>query len=252
MSRPLPARRLHLLGLGLLGCALLVASCGKTDASFSNETPGVGADGGTKGGSDATQTPTGGVTTTGGSQAGRAGSSTHAGSGTGGGSGATSGGAGAGMGGTAPRAGSGGTASGGAPPSEAGAGGADAPLGVDCRATHCAPGDVCVYCGADAICVPHPVTDPEAYAKATATCVPPPYGYSECDGPEDCPRDQYCVAHDGPDGRQRCRSAPAAPGFCCFSCDAPVNCTLCRDDSDCPDGEICSVVFDTLKGCSKH
>jgi hypothetical protein len=254
MSRPFPALplRLYLLGLGMIGCTLLVASCGKTDATFSNNTPGAGVEGGTKGGSDSAQMASGGVSTRGGSQSGGAGSSTRDGAGTGGGSGSAGigGGAGGGAGGTAPGAGRGGAASGGASTGEAGAGGADAPLGVDCRDTHCVPGDVCVFCGADSLCVPHPVTEPEAYAKATATCEPAPYGYSECDGPEDCPRDQYCVAHDGSDGRQRCRSAPA-PGFCCFTCDAPVDCTLCRDDSDCPDGESCSVVFGNLKGCTK-
>jgi hypothetical protein len=238
-------RRLALLAPSVIGCALLVASCGKTGASFSDDGAGGNVNGGAKAGSSMGISG-GGVAMTAGGRMGDSGSSTGVGGSKSGGSG----GGATGSGGSSVTAGAGGV-----PLGEAGAGGADPLLGVDCRDSHCAPGDVCVVCGmpggSEWRCVPHPVTQPEAYQTATASCEPEPFNYSECDGPEDCPAEQYCVAQDGADGRQRCRVTPAAGSFCCFTCDAGVNCTLCRDDRDCAEGEACGIVYESLKGCTR-
>jgi hypothetical protein len=244
--RHTPLGWLSPLTVVVVGSALLVASCGKTGVTFHDPVAGASADGGAKAGS-AGETASGGAATSGGARTGDAGSSSAGSDGKGGaGNGGSAGGGGPAKGGAA---------SAGASTAEAGAGGADPLLGVDCRDTHCDTGDVCISCGmpggAEWRCAPHPVTEPDAYENAIAACETEPYGYSECDGPEDCAGDQYCVAQEGADGRQRCRSTPA-PGFCCFSCNALVNCTLCRDDRDCPDGESCNVVFEKLKGCKKN
>jgi hypothetical protein len=244
-------RRLTLLGLGITGLALLLSSCGKTGSTFGGNAAGTHAAGGATAGSS-TGTAGGGVPMTSAGRTSDAGSAPGGNAGRGGGGGGGASGANGGGGPAAGVAGIGGT--GGMSVGEAGAGGMDPQLGVDCRNTHCATGDVCVSCGmpqgAEWLCAPHPVTSPQAYATAIASCSPAPYGYNECDGPEDCASDQYCVSKEGDDGRQRCRSTPA-PGHCCFTCNALVDCTLCRDDGDCPDGESCSVVYDKLKGCTK-
>lgn len=240
--------RLTLLALGLVGSVLMTASCGKTGATFSDPPLGSGGTSGASGARDPEPTgagrggsagaPLGGTSATAGAAAGMSSS------------GGAGGGGAAAMGGRGGTPAASGAAAGGAVTVEGGASGTDAPVGVDCGTAHCAVGHVCVYCSGARLCVPHPLTQPEAYAKATASCQPAPFGFDECDGPEDCPSDQYCVAHDGNDGRQRCRAMPA-PGFCCFTCDALVNCTLCRDDGDCPDAEACSVAFQDIKGCHR-
>jgi hypothetical protein len=232
------------LGLGIVGAALLVAGCGQSRADFGDNLPSSATDGGTAG------TSAGG--SSGGNTAGHSGlSSAGNAANVGGDDGAA--GARSDGGGTAGNGGGGGS-SGGGSTGEAGADGADPLLGVECDNQRCLPGNVCVACpapgGLEWLCVPHPVTEPAAHADATAQCLPRPVDYNECDGPEDCPPDDYCVARQGIDGGQRCRDAPSpASGSCCFTCGALPDCTLCRDDSDCPDGRTCAVVYENLKGC---
>jgi hypothetical protein len=245
-------RRFTLFGVSIIVSGLFSVSCGKTGAPSASNAAGATAEGGSNAGSS-TAMAGGGIAIVGGSRTSDAGSSTG-GSGNNGGEGPDGGSESRAGSGAVAGASTGGTA-GGAAGGEAGAGGLDPLLGVDCRNTHCGAGDVCVFCGspvgADYRCAPHPVTAPEAYAMATASCDPAPYGYNECDGPEDCPSDRYCVAKDGVDGRQRCRSTTPSRPFCCFTCNASVDCTLCRNDSDCPEDEGCGIVFETLKGCTK-
>jgi hypothetical protein len=237
--------RLALLGPSIISAALVVASCGKSATNSSDGAMGHpdGAQAGSSIGGSSMAMAGGGVARTSGGRTGDAGSST-------GGSASNGGGGAQGSAGSSATAGAGGL-----PLGEAGAGSTEPLLGVGCRNSHCVPGEVCVICsmpeGAEWRCVPHPVTAPEAYETATASCEPVPFNYSECDGPEDCPSDQYCVAAEGADGRQRCRSAPAVRPFCCFTCNALVNCTLCRNDGDCPEGEACGIVYESLKGCTR-
>jgi hypothetical protein len=232
------------LGLALL----LVAGCGETRADFADAaagTSGAGAAGHSAGAS---------------AQAGLSSGGSKAGGGTAGntaGAPAGSGGVAGGNGGAGESAAGGGAGGEGAT-GEAGASGVDPLLGVDCHGQHCELGDVCLPCpGAAALqwlCVPHPVTEPAAFAEATSQCEPPPNEYRECDGPEDCSPGRFCVAKEGgADGGQRCRDEPSpVSGSCCFTCGALPNCTLCRDDGDCPDGRSCVVVFEELRGCKSN
>jgi hypothetical protein len=93
------------------------------------------------------------------------------------------------------------------------------------------------------LCVPHPEGDPIGYAAAIEPCdAQPSPSFDDCDGPEDCESDQFCVAREGSDGLRRCRDMPSTVDFCCFTCGAPVDCTICRSSQDCTDGENCSLV----------
>jgi hypothetical protein len=231
--------------LGIVGAALLVAGCGQSRADFADNLPSSTTDGGSGGAS------AGGSSA--GNAAGHAGLSSAGNAANGGGDDGAAGALSDGGGGAAGKGGGGGS-SGGGSTGEAGADGADPLLGVECHNQRCLPGNVCVACpapgGLEWLCVPHPVTEPAAHAEATAHCQPRPVDYDECDGPEDCQADDYCVAREGIDGGQRCRDAPSpVSGSCCFTCGALPDCTLCRDDSDCPAGRTCAVVYENLKGC---
>jgi hypothetical protein len=122
--------------------------------------------------------------------------------------------------------------------------------GWPCGDQRCSVGQTCIRCLIQSQtlprCVPSPEQDPTAYASATAACEAPPFARVDCDGPEDCATAQYCVAHEG----TRCQNQPSTMHFCCFSCDAITDCTLCRSDQDCPNGETCepNEVADS-KGC---
>jgi hypothetical protein len=227
---------------------LLVAGCGQSRAVFDDNPPGVSGQAGTSAGGSSS-----GGSSSGGGSAGHAGVSSGGRAGSMGANDGGAAGAAADSGGTAGNS-SGGT-SGGGSTSGAAAGGADPQIGVDCRNQRCIGGNVCVTCstpsGLEWLCVPHPLAEPAAHAEATAHCAPPPNGYDECDGPEDCGLDQYCVAREGVDGGKRCRDEPSPPsGSCCFTCGALPDCTLCRNDGDCPEGRSCTVVFESLKGCT--
>jgi hypothetical protein len=225
----------------------LVAACGQTRTTFADDPPVAGKNaGGAAGGGSVSGGATGQAGVAAGGRSGAAGS-------------AEAGAAGARPGGSSNTGGSGGESSGGAAMGEGGAGGApDRWLGVDCRDQRCLPGNVCVTCtgasGLQGLCAPHPTIDSDGYAEATAQCEPRPREYDECDGPEDCAENQYCVARQGgDDGGQRCRDMPSpASGSCCFTCGALPDCTLCRDDSDCPEGRSCSVVYEALMGCKRN
>ena len=136
----------------------------------------------------------------------------------------------------------------------AGFGGGNPLLGIDCADARCEPGQACVVCSPDdgtpgaQRCVPHPVQDPAGYAAATAGCRPTSI-YNDCDGPEDCAPEEFCVAREEQDGFIRCRTMPANTSFCCFSCGAPTDCTLCRTTDDCPDEQTCQPVETGLMGC---
>jgi hypothetical protein len=141
-------------------------------------------------------------------------------------------------------------AAGAAAASQAGAGGSADQwdpdlLGFDCDSKRCAAGQACIRCfvgdTSSRICVPSPSGDPAGFATATAACEQPlPKIFDECDGPEDCPGAQYCVAAESANGFMRCRDEPsAANGSCCFACGALTNCTLCRSAADCPENRVC-------------
>ncbi|HTQ04639.1 MAG TPA: hypothetical protein VMI54_12315 [Polyangiaceae bacterium] len=147
--------------------------------------------------------------------------------------------AGAGQGGRAEtnQGGSGGTNS--------SVGGAGPMPGFSCDGTAtCQKGEWCVDCNQGEItvglCAPNPQADPPGYKAATASCLTLGAQYSDCDGPEDCDADEYCVlAGDHAGGV--CQTTPAPdPATCCFTCDAPPVCTLCWLDSDCPFGFTCT------------
>lgn len=239
----------HSRGLGPVGALLLAAGCGQTSAAFDDDLPSGTAGGGMSAGGNSA-----GSNSSAGARAGHGGLASGGSAGSVGGSEAGPAGAPAEGGSTAGTSAGGGGSSSGGSMSEAGTSGGDPLLGVDCRDQRCVPGNVCVVCSAPSglewLCVPHPVTQPAAHAEATAQCEPQPAEYDECDGPEDCQPAQYCVARQGIDGGQRCRDAPSpVSGSCCFTCGALPNCTLCREDSDCPEGRSCVVVFEDLKGC---
>ena len=160
-------------------------------------------------------------------------------------------------GGTA--AGSGGEATAGAPITLAGAGGTESAagaggvaqdwdpelLGFACDSARCSVGQACIRCvvgdAGSRRCVPNPAADPTGFAAATAECTKPPVTiFDECDGPEDCPGSQYCVAAELANGFMRCRNEPSSVnGSCCFACGAATDCTLCRSSADCPDNVAC-------------
>lgn len=133
----------------------------------------------------------------------------------------------------------------------AGAGGATgSEEGWPCGDQRCSLGQTCIRCLIQnqslPRCVPNPDQDPTAYASATAACEAPPFAREDCDGPEDCPTSQYCVANQG----TRCQNQPSTQHFCCFACNAITNCTLCHSNQDCPAAETCepNEVADS-KGC---
>lgn len=137
-----------------------------------------------------------------------------------------------------------------------GAGGASqGPLGIECDAATCMIGQACVFCVTEdssvRICVPHPERDATGYAAATEACASQPtQSFDDCDGPEDCEPHQFCVARAGADSFMRCRDMPSTLHSCCFDCGALADCTICRNDRDCPDGETCSrAIRDGFKGC---
>jgi hypothetical protein len=231
------ARRLTWLGAWLgLHTALLAAcggysknsgdgsagSSGEGGPAHSNSTSSTGSDTGTgQGGTSASGSPTAGPSTTGQGSSMDTASSTG-GVGTGGRSNATNGASGAGAGGV----------------------GGD---GVECGDTQCQVGEVCASCrGPESIlliCAAHPDTDPAGFAEATAECQNDAQ-LNDCDGPEDCGADQYCVAF----GNTRCSPEPPSRNFCCFSCGAVPECVLCRSDEDCPGGASCVEVLDAPGG----
>ena len=151
---------------------------------------------------------------------------------------------GAGAGGSEP-VGDAGEGGNGAPVGGMGAGGAPDPLlGIECRGQKCTIGQACLFCQVESVsewlCVPHPESDPTGYAAAIEPCDPAPSGiFDDCDGPEDCGANQFCVAREGPDGFTRCRDMPSMQHSCCFACGAPTDCTICRNDQDCPEDETC-------------
>jgi hypothetical protein len=193
-----------------------------------------------------------------GTPSGGAGSSAQAGSSTGGNAGASTGGKVAGGGSSAGMNRGGAEAGGGQPIGDAGAGGNSAAaggagtggapdplLGIECGDQVCSVGQACILCQVEGmserLCVPHPEGDPTGYAAAIEPCDPAPSSvFDDCDGPEDCGANQFCVAREGPDGFTRCRDMPSTQHSCCFACGAPTNCTICRSAEDCPDGETCS------------
>lgn len=137
-----------------------------------------------------------------------------------------------------------------------GAGGvAERPLGITCGVVTCAIGQACMFCVTEALserrCVPHPESDPSGYAAAIEDCAPQPSDvFDDCDGPEDCGSNQFCVARAGEDGFVRCRDVPSTEHFCCFDCSALADCTICRNDQDCPESESCSrTINEDFKGC---
>jgi len=144
--------------------------------------------------------------------------------------------------------GTGGT--GGGASGEAGAGGSGGmrqPDGLVCHSPErCDPGEVCTRCtnsgGSSVICVPNPDQDPAGFAAATDGCEPDAADhFAECDGPEDCPSDQYCVWGNDPQatfGGQCVTEAELPDPFranCCFDCGALPLCILCETEADCPE-----------------
>lgn len=240
----------------LLATPALVWSCGGTSekgnrnagvaGSPSSGTSSVaGAPGSTGGGSAA-----GGKLENGGAAGGtvQAGEAQGAGAGQAGAGGAASAQAGANAGG-----------------SDAGAGGSTEKwdpelLGFACDSKRCTVGQACISCvvgdTSSRICVPSPAADPAGYAAATATCGKPlPTSFNECDGPEDCPATQHCVAAEGPNGFMRCRDQPSTQGSCCFACGALTDCTLCRSAADCPNNAACEpaqVAPAGVMGCQRR
>jgi hypothetical protein len=114
----------------------------------------------------------------------------------------------------------------------------------------CDSGERCTPCttsnGMLLVCVPNPEEDPAGFAAATEDCASGVgEHFSECDGPEDCPSDRYCVwgndqqaAYGGP-----CLTEDELPqpqqATCCFTCGALPLCVTCRTDADCPDTLEC-------------
>lgn len=135
--------------------------------------------------------------------------------------------------------------------SDAGAGGATEQwppelLGFECDSQRCSVGQACVRCisgdTASRKCVPRPAADPAGYAAAISACEEPrSTSFNECDGPEDCPAPQHCVAAEGAEGFMRCRDEPSTATFCCFTCGALTDCNLCRSNADCPDPTVCKL-----------
>jgi hypothetical protein len=117
-------------------------------------------------------------------------------------------------------------------------------LGFDCDSIRCSVGQACIRCFVDGtssrICVPSPTGAPADFAAATEACEKPlTASFNECDGPEDCPAAQYCVAAEGANSFMRCRDQPSIGGSCCFACGALTDCTLCRSAADCPNNAAC-------------
>jgi hypothetical protein len=224
-------RTLRALLLGGIALAI-AASCGGVASQPGED--GSGGDAGTGGASNA----------------GSGGSVATAGKGGGGGSGGRA------TGGTTGVAGSGSGAVVGAGGFSVDAGSMGPQVGVGCEGVVCLPGQACILCvleGAstsERLCVPHPIDDPMGYASATTACRTTTV-FNDCDGPEDCAAGEYCVAREGVDGFQRCRSMPSTELSCCFSCGALTDCTLCNTTEDCPDGEVCEPATSELMGCRR-
>lgn len=173
--------------------------------------------------------------------------------------------------------GSAGVATAGAPSAQAGAGGSEAAagaagaagaasewdptqLGFACDLARCSVGEACVMCingdTGGRKCVPSPTVDPSGFATATASCESVLPTFNECDGPEDCPGFQYCVAAESANGFMRCRNEPSSMnGSCCFACGALTDCTLCRSAADCPDNAACEPAQSApagVMGCARR
>lgn len=169
-------------------------------------------------------------------------------------------------------AGSGGQATAGAPITQAGAGGDEAVagaggaaqeydptlLGFECDLARCSVGQACFRCILGDVvsrkCVPSPSVDPAGFSEATLGCMQPVV-FNDCDGPEDCPGFQYCVAAESGNGFMRCRNEPSSVnGSCCFACGALTDCTLCRSAADCPDHAACEPAQSApagIMGCAR-
>jgi len=161
--------------------------------------------------------------------------------------------------------GSGGT--GGGASGEAGAGGSGGtrePDGWMCgNSLRCDPGQLCTGCttsgGSSLVCVPNPDRDPAGFAAATEDCEASVGDhFADCDGPEDCPSDRYCVWGSDPQasfGGQCVTEAELPNPFtasCCFSCGALPLCILCETEADCPDMLECVEEIDvpsSVNGC---
>jgi hypothetical protein len=124
--------------------------------------------------------------------------------------------------------------------------------GFPCNGDHCELGERCAFCekaeGTVARCAPDPDEDPDGYHAAMAGCMDANSAqFSDCDGPEDCKSGEYCVygAKPGQFGAQ-CTTESELPDpvtqFCCFTCDALPECTLCWSDEDCPEAQLCTPV----------
>lgn len=117
-------------------------------------------------------------------------------------------------------------------------------LGFACDSKRCSVGQACIRCFVEGtssrICVPSPAVAPAGFAAATESCDKPlTTVFDECDGPEDCPAAQSCVAAEAANGFMRCRDQPSTAGSCCFACGALTDCTLCRSTADCPGNAVC-------------
>jgi hypothetical protein len=218
----------------LPGVVFACSGTSKSDAPFGVEKGGAGA--GAVGGSTMIGAGKGGSS---GTAAGRAGAGRSGVGGAGGSSGSAQ--SGAGIGGAAAGTGSTVGGMGGTGSTVSGAG----PMpGFGCSGTTtCKTGERCVDCNEgeiyEALCAPDPDQDPSGYRAATAACLTI-LGYTECDGPEDCAKGEYCAYNSGANYGAKCQSEPAtAPASCCFICDATPVCTLCWNDTDCPVGYLC-------------
>jgi hypothetical protein len=161
-----------------------------------------------------------------------------------GGEGAVSSGAGGTTGGAGGEAASGGN------------GGTREPDGLICQSPErCAPGEICTGCttmteGTSYVCVPNPDDDPAGFADATEQCAPGVGDhFAECDGPEDCPSDHFCVWGHDPQATfgGQCVTEGELPeplqrASCCFTCGALPLCVLCETEADCPDTLECAEV----------
>jgi hypothetical protein len=95
---------------------------------------------------------------------------------------------------------------------------------------------ICSY----ALCVPDSASDPAGYQAATASC-DFVTELTDCDGPEDCAKGEYCVFGLHNLAASFCSPDPAPePEACCFTCDTVVPCTLCWTSADCAAGNLCA------------
>jgi hypothetical protein len=249
---------------------LWLASCGgesRDTPSGANRRGGTGGtDGssGSGGSSGGSGSPTSGGAMSGGAMSGGAtsggatsGGATSGGATTGGSSGSPEGGD-AGEPVTGGSSGNGGNAGGGAgsggsrPGGAGGSSGSGSSVGGEGPAPgfpcfdqgDCVSGTRCVTCRLGEVdytsfCAPDPDKDPNGYETATEDCIEEPR-YSDCDGPEDCPQGKYC-AYTTSNFRAHCVTESDLPtvSTCCFTCDAAPICTLCWNDSDCPEALVC-------------